>query len=190
MTTTPNLGLTLLSANQAQASVLINQAFMILDSLVPATSIISRSTATPPVSPSNGASYIVPSGATGAWSGKANSIATWISSSAAWSFFSPYLGLTVYSLADNCPVVYNGAGTWLPTVGTFTLTTSATSTVVSVPGLLTTSQFLYAPSFGSGSAAAASMYPFLSPASQSAGSVTFNHPSTASTLTYQYRISI
>lgn len=42
----------------------------------------SRVTGTPPVSPTAGDRYIVPSGATGAWSGQTNKVATW--SGTAW----------------------------------------------------------------------------------------------------------
>lgn len=53
--------------------------------------VISRTTGTPPVSPTTGDRYIVPSGASGAWSGQTNKIATWNGS---WLLTSPVRGCT------------------------------------------------------------------------------------------------
>lgn len=56
-------------------------------------SVISR-TASVPGSPSNGDLYIVPSGATGAWSGQQNKFA-WFNGSS-WEFYSPTEGIEVW----------------------------------------------------------------------------------------------
>lgn len=65
--------------------------------------------ATPPGSPSNGDAYIVPSGATGAWSGQTNKIAVWVGRSSAWAFYSPKNGWEARSLSNASRYFYNGS---------------------------------------------------------------------------------
>ena len=69
--------------------------------------IASRSTTTPPGSPTNVDKYIVPTGATGAWSGYTNSIA-WYENSA-WSLATPQLGETTYVTDEKNFVVWTGS---------------------------------------------------------------------------------
>ena len=52
--------------------------------------VISRTLATPPGSPPKGDRYIVPSGATGAWSGKDGQITEWTGT--IWEFYTPVEG--------------------------------------------------------------------------------------------------
>lgn len=57
-------------------------------------SVLSMTTAAPPGSPTNGAGYIIPSGASGAWAGKAGQVAVWDGS--AWAYAVPRNGWTVH----------------------------------------------------------------------------------------------
>lgn len=70
-------------------------------------SVISKSSSTPPVSPSNGDRYIVDSGASGAWSGHVASIAEYNGSS--WTFTSSNEGFAVWVEDVNSLYVYNGS---------------------------------------------------------------------------------
>ncbi len=68
--------------------------------------ITSATTITPPGSPANTAHYIVPTGATGAWSGQTNNI-TWYENSA-WSFATPpSTGMEVFVLDQGNIYVWN-----------------------------------------------------------------------------------
>jgi hypothetical protein len=73
MTTTPHLGITLLETAQAQKEVTVNEALYRIDALLN-TGAIARTLTTPPASPASGDVYLIPTGATGAWSGKAGQI--------------------------------------------------------------------------------------------------------------------
>jgi hypothetical protein len=81
-----------------------------LDALVQPT-VKSATTTSPPGSPANGDAYIVPSGATGAWASQTNKIAVWQARTgvAAWQFYSPKNGWTVYDQAAGALKVYNGS---------------------------------------------------------------------------------
>jgi hypothetical protein len=58
------------------------------------TNVKSRALATPPGSPANGDRWIVPSGATGVWTGQTDKIAFW--RAGAWAFFGPAVGWRVH----------------------------------------------------------------------------------------------
>lgn len=74
MTTTPKLGIQMMSTNMAQKEMVFNEAIIALSSVV-AGSVISNSVTTPPGSPADGDTYIVPHvGATGAWATLADQI--------------------------------------------------------------------------------------------------------------------
>lgn len=60
--------------------------------------VLSKTTTAPPGSPANGDRYIIPSGATGAWSGKTNQVAYYLVS--AWVYFTPVEGMRAYVHAD------------------------------------------------------------------------------------------
>jgi len=79
-----------------------------LDAFVQAT-VIDVAVTTPPGSPANGASYIVPAGATGAWASQTNKVAVWVARNSAWTFYSPKNGWMVYSQATAAEYVYNGS---------------------------------------------------------------------------------
>lgn len=69
----------------------------------------SLTTTAPPASPADGDVYIVPSGATGAWSGKTNQIGRYSSVAAAWEFYVPKKGWRVYVEDEAADYQYGGA---------------------------------------------------------------------------------
>ncbi|WP_078410296.1 DUF2793 domain-containing protein [Priestia abyssalis] len=70
-------------------------------------SVISKTTSVPPTSPVANDRYLIPSNATGAWSGKADQIAHYNGS--AWEYYSPAKGWSVYIDSENKNYVYNGS---------------------------------------------------------------------------------
>ncbi|UJW84615.1 DUF2793 domain-containing protein [Devosia sp. SL43] len=107
---TPRLTLPFIMPSQAQKHITHNEAIQALDALVQAA-IESRTLTTPPGSPLAGDTYIVPSGASGAWSGHTDEIATF--QSGAWLFLDPASGWQVYCKADKTQYVFD-AGAWTP----------------------------------------------------------------------------
>lgn len=71
-------------------------------------SVKSRATTTPPASPADGDRYIVPAGATGAWSGKTDQIAVLING--AWEYHVPKVGWLAYVEDEDKLVVYKSTG--------------------------------------------------------------------------------
>ena len=107
---TPRLTLPFIMPSQAQKHITHNEAIQALDTLVQSV-VESRSLATPPVTPLAGEAWIVPSGASGAWSGHATEIAAW--QSGAWAFLDPAPGWQVYDKSDSTQLVFD-AGIWTP----------------------------------------------------------------------------
>jgi hypothetical protein len=87
-----------LSVSQASKEITHNQALAILDQVAQLT-VISRLN-TPPGSPANGDAYIVGTSPTGAWTGKANQVAYWLTAVNAWQFIVPANGWLAWSNAD------------------------------------------------------------------------------------------
>lgn len=104
MTTTPRLGLELIDDDEILGYVSANEALELLERLVQPT-VIRRDLATPPGSPSEGDQYIVAGSPTGAWSGHATHIATYLG--AAWVFKTPQEGWMYYDQTANEEVVFN-----------------------------------------------------------------------------------
>ncbi len=69
-------------------------------------SVKSKTVVTPPVSPTKNDRYLIPTGATGVWSGKTNQIAHYNGS--AWEYYVPETGWSVYVDAENKNYVFNG----------------------------------------------------------------------------------
>jgi len=107
---TARLSLPLIMPSQAQKHVTHNEAIQALDALVQA-SVESRTLATPPTSPLDGEAWLVPTGATGAWSGHVGELAAW--QSGAWLFYDPAPGWQLYVKDDSTLVVFD-AGAWMP----------------------------------------------------------------------------
>ena len=68
--------------------------------------VIDRHIATPPVSPSAGDRYIIPAGATGAWSTHVDDIAEWWDG--VWNYYSPDQGWIAESLDEGLWYKYDG----------------------------------------------------------------------------------
>ncbi|OYW55969.1 MAG: hypothetical protein B7Y80_03520 [Hyphomicrobium sp. 32-62-53] len=105
MDETTNLLLPYILAAQAQKHVTHNEALRKLDALVQ-ISIVDRDLATPPISPVDGARYIVAASPTGAWTGHASKIAAW--QDGAWAFFTPRTGWLAWIEDEATPVAWNG----------------------------------------------------------------------------------
>lgn len=69
-------------------------------------SVKSKVLATPPTTSSKGDRYLIPSNATGVWSGKTNQIAHYNGS--AWEYYAPEIGWSVYVDNENKNYVFNG----------------------------------------------------------------------------------
>ena len=108
MAGTPRLSLPFLTVGQAQKEFTHNESLQTLDVLV-AGAVEGPPVATPPSSPTLGASYIVASDATDAWAGKSNSIAAW--TSGGWRFVSPVEGMLLCERTSGAPAVFRG-GAW------------------------------------------------------------------------------
>ncbi|MEJ7933398.1 DUF2793 domain-containing protein [Sphingobium sp. AN558] len=89
---TARLALPLLFAGQAQKEVFHNEALTAIDALLHGVAA-SADLATPPGSPIVGQCWIVAPGASGAWAGRANSVACW--TDGGWRFFAACEGLSV-----------------------------------------------------------------------------------------------
>src|ERR1051325_1681483 len=105
MTVTPNLGLPFIEGSQAQKHVTHNEALRILDAAIQ-IAVLDTSHTAPPASPVEGERHVVASGATGAWAGHVNAIATW--QDGAWAYLVPRGGWCVWSLADDVMFVFDG----------------------------------------------------------------------------------
>lgn len=74
-------------------------------------SVKDRDLASPPSSPTNGATYIIGASATGAWAGKATGvIAMWSTQDAAWRFYTPRVGYLAYIEDEEKLSIYKTAG--------------------------------------------------------------------------------
>ena len=91
---------------QAQKETFHNEALAALDSIVH-PNVETGPAAEPPPDPEVGASWIVASGAAGAWSGKAASLATW--TSAGWRFVAPVEGMLVWNKQAGLWMRWTGA---------------------------------------------------------------------------------
>jgi hypothetical protein len=96
--------------SQAQKHITHNEAIQALDALVQ-PSVESRILTTPPTTPLAGEAWIVPAGASGAWSGHTTEIAAF--QSGAWTFLDPATGWQVYDRSDKTQLVFD-AGAWTP----------------------------------------------------------------------------
>ena len=91
---------------QAQKEIYHNEALAMADSLIHPV-VEGPPQAVPPAAPGEGRCWIAAAGATGAWSGQENRLATW--TSAGWRFLAPVPGLLAWNRA---------AGHWLHWSGT------------------------------------------------------------------------
>ncbi len=116
MTTTPKLGIPLISAAQAQPEVTHNQAILAIQCLLNGVKALQNG---PPGSPADGDSYIVGTAGTGAWAGHNNQLAIFFGG---WIFLpgvdddgviipmgAAQEGLTVYNQATDSQYRWSGA---------------------------------------------------------------------------------
>jgi hypothetical protein len=110
--TTELLGLDEISSSQAQKEVSHNTALRQLEGrLVRAK---DKDLTTPPGSPVAGDTYIVPSGASGVWSGHTNKIAHYYGG--AWTFWTPIEGVRLWLNDEDTEYVFDGSA-WIVLAG-------------------------------------------------------------------------
>ncbi len=71
-------------------------------------SVKDRDLTTPPGTPREGDRYLIPTGATGAWAGKANQIAVRVGGT--WEFYVPKVGWLCFIEDEGVLSAYNAAG--------------------------------------------------------------------------------
>lgn len=98
--------------SQAQKHVTHNEAIRALDALIQ-ISVKSRTLANPPATQTEGARYLVATGATGEWSGEDGKLAAYQDS--AWLFYTPLAGWIAWLEEEERQVVFNGLS-WEPVV--------------------------------------------------------------------------
>lgn len=112
-TETPQLGLPLLEAAQAQKHVTVNEALARLDAL--ASPVVAGPPAnTPPAAPQEGELWAVGAAPVGAWSGRAGRLALF--SGLGWSFIAPRKGQRVHDGVAGGALVFDGAH-WVASTG-------------------------------------------------------------------------
>lgn len=110
MTTTSQIGFALMEASQAQKHVTVNEALFLLDAVVQ-LNVLSATTTVPPGSTAEGDKYIVPTGATGAWSGHTDALALFMGGG--WVFLLPRAGWTVWVASSASFLSWSGTA-WVP----------------------------------------------------------------------------
>ncbi len=108
MSDTPLFALPLVAAAQAQKHVTVNESFGLIDSLLHPV-LVSRSLATPPASPGDGAVYLVAAGASDDWSGHAGNLA--LEQGGGW-LFRPVPDGFVAWIADEYRLALHAGGVW------------------------------------------------------------------------------
>ena len=141
MDDTARLSLPFIMAGQALKHITHNDALNRLDALVQPV-VESTAVSTPPVTPLPGEAWLVPSGATGAWSGHVDEIAAW--QDGAWTFFDPAEGWQVFDRASDTLRIFSGSswvivaatGAGLPLFGINASADSTNRLSVSAPATL------------------------------------------------------
>jgi hypothetical protein len=90
-----------------------NEVELAKRNIEPQASVKNRITAIPPSTPANGDRYIIPSGATGVWSGKTDQIAEYTTT---WAYYPPAIGWTAYVDDEQKVYSWNGSA-WVRTGG-------------------------------------------------------------------------
>ncbi len=106
MTQTTHLALPLLDAAQAQKHVTHNEALALIDALTQ-LSISARNVTSPPGTPAEGDRLLIGAGATDAFAGRSDQIATFLAGG--WSFLAPQAGWRAYVEAEQLLLLYDGA---------------------------------------------------------------------------------
>jgi hypothetical protein len=106
--TTPRLGAPELALNQAVPETTVNETFYWLDAGSGGGFLfLDRDLTAPPGSPAQGDTYLVDTGATGAWSGHDDEIAVYINT--AWEFIPPSEGFLARVSDENIWIGYDGS---------------------------------------------------------------------------------
>jgi hypothetical protein len=106
---TPRFALPYILPGQAQKEQFHNEALLLADGLLhPA--IEDGPLVTPPASPQPGQSWLVAAGATGAWAGQAERLATWTESG--WRFAAPAAGMQVWKKPAGFHLRWSGSA-WI-----------------------------------------------------------------------------
>lgn len=108
MTSTSNIGMTLVDQSQAQKEVTINQALTTLDAFIGNT-VADKDLSAPPVSTATGVVYIVAASPTGAWAGKATYLAYF---DQLWRFVAPQTGMCLWVKDESAHYRFDGT-TWV-----------------------------------------------------------------------------
>lgn len=93
MTTTTRFALPLIAPGQAQKELHHNEALVAIDAALHAC-VEEPPLDTPPPDPEEGETWIVAAGASGAWEGRVDSLATW--TVGGWRFVAPVPGMTAW----------------------------------------------------------------------------------------------
>ena len=109
----PNLLLPYIMPSQAQKHVTHNEAVRALDALTQ-IAVRDRDRMVPPADPLDGDRYIVPAGATGAWTNKDGQIAAW--QDGAWAFYTPGEGWLAWVI-DEARLLVRRGSEWLDLPG-------------------------------------------------------------------------
>lgn len=112
MSTTPNIALTEYPAGALAPSASYNDAMQVLDALVgPCAIVQDKDLTTPPTTVGGdvGKRWVIPSGATGVWSGKTGQIAL-CTAATVWRYFTPVEGWRAYMLDEDSFYIYDS--TW------------------------------------------------------------------------------
>ncbi|MBX9456116.1 MAG: DUF2793 domain-containing protein [Rhizobium sp.] len=107
MADTTLLAMPLIAAAQGQKHVTHNEALKVLDGLVQ-LSVKSRTVTAPPGSPADSDRYIIPAGATGAWSGNTDQIAIYVDG--AWEYHIPKTGWSCFVEGEGVVTYLSGTG--------------------------------------------------------------------------------
>lgn len=102
-----NLGLPYLQSNQAQKHVTLNEALRLLDAIVQVR-VERRDLNDPPAHAVEGSRYIPAEAASGAWAGKAGTIACF--QDGAWMFVAPQTGWLIYVAEESALLIRKEAG--------------------------------------------------------------------------------
>jgi len=111
--TTPVLGLSEIAEGVVSQAVVHNTALRQFEART--VRVLSRATGTPPGSPAEGDSYIIPAGATGVWASKTDQIASWIGGG--WSYYTPIEGVGPLWVNDENAIVNFSGTAWVLTGG-------------------------------------------------------------------------
>lgn len=104
--TTPRLSLPLIAAGQAQKEIAHNEAIALLEQLaLPVAETIGDGE--PPVDVSAGRCWIVGGAPTGAWAGRAGTIACM--TAGGWRFVNPQAGMTLWVEGEDCAGRFDGS---------------------------------------------------------------------------------